>query len=335
MKDSVFPWFRAGGKKPLGTQIREIHEILSTYRRWPGYYFRYRAYLLGPDRAAELMPPRLVDKMRQRLNDGCDYDLVVDKRRFRARMEASGIPVVREILSKYAPDQILDADSQPMPPDAAAALLRDYGGELFVKPLGGSLGRDAFIARQGASLSFLQDDKAWIVQERLRQHPDLETLYPGSINTLRVVTTTEGGVPHFEMVTLRIGAGGSWIDNAGSGGLAAPVDIETGRIGRPATRRYEYDPDQTQHAVHPDTGTPIVGFEFPFFREALDLVTDAAKALPELSSVGWDIAVLPDGPVLIEANGAWSADLFFRHYPVRFTRIGQLAYETYVAGPGT
>ena len=175
----------------------------------------------------------------------------------------------------------------------------------------------------------MEDDAAWIVQERIRQHPVLDALHPGSLNTLRIVTTRIGDAPHIEFITLRMGCGGSWIDNADAGGLAAPVDLATGMISRTATRRYEHDTAQQQHAVHPDTGARITGLEIPHFFEMLDLVRGAAAKLPEFASVGWDIAILPDGPAILEANGTWGVDIMFRHHIVRDTLIGRMAHEAF------
>jgi len=44
------------------------------------------------------------------------------------------------------------------------------------------------------------------------------------------------------------------------------------------------------------------GNEVPLFGEAVALVTKAARVVPEIPYVGWDVAILPDGPVLIEGN---------------------------------
>lgn len=325
LKCNVSPWLHADGKKSLTTQVREMTNIIVIYRRWPGYYFRYRAYLREPDRAPDLLPPRLIEKMRGQLNGECDYDIVVDKRRFRVLIEQRGFRTIREIFSKYGPGQFVDADSKMITASEASALLSAFESDLFVKPLGGALGKGAFIHRPSDVPIFMDDTAAWIVQERICQHPVLAELHPASVNTMRIVTTLTEKGPHLEFVSLRIGCDGSWIDNAQGGGMAAPVDIATGRISQPATKRYETDPAQKKHPVHPDTGVPITGLEIPYFADTLDLVLAAATALPEFRSVGWDIAILPDGPAILEANGAWGVDLLFRHHPVRDTLIGRMA----------
>jgi glutathione synthase/RimK-type ligase-like ATP-grasp enzyme len=54
--------------------------------------------------------------------------------------------------------------------------------------------------------------------------------------------------------------------------------------------------------MHPITGTGIVGFQVPLWDESLRLTQEAAKLVPEVAYVGWDVAVTPDGPVLVEGN---------------------------------
>ncbi|NJK87644.1 MAG: hypothetical protein HC906_18385 [Bacteroidales bacterium] len=43
-------------------------------------------------------------------------------------------------------------------------------------------------------------------------------------------------------------------------------------------------------------------FQVPFYEEAKELVTEAAKQIPQIKIIGWDIAIQPDGPILIEGN---------------------------------
>lgn len=65
-----------------------------------------------------------------------------------------------------------------------------------------------------------------MAEELVVQHPAMAELYPTSVNTVRILTIYGKIVD----ATLRMGNGGSFLDNASSGGIFAPVDIETGRI---------------------------------------------------------------------------------------------------------
>jgi hypothetical protein len=38
------------------------------------------------------------------------------------------------------------------------------------------------------------------------------------------------------------------------------------------------------------------------------MVTEAALVVPQVRTVGWDIAITPSGPIIIEGNSKWNKD---------------------------
>ena len=58
------------------------------------------------------------------------------------------------------------------------------------------------------------------------------------------------------------------------------------------------------------TGTPIKGFQFPDWEKAIELVLGAAREIPQMAYVGWDIAFTPDGPCLVEGNNFPGHDIY-------------------------
>ena len=57
----------------------------------------------------------------------------------------------------------------------------------------------------------------------------------------------------------------------------------------------------TEFLKHPTSGFVFKNFKVPYFKEVLDLTYKATNFLPD-RIIGWDIAITPDGPLLIEAN---------------------------------
>jgi len=55
-------------------------------------------------------------------------------------------------------------------------------------------------------------------------------------------------------------------------------------------------------AVHPDSGVKFEGYAIPYFREAVEMVMRMHEALQGIHSIGWDVAISPDGPIIIEGN---------------------------------
>ena len=53
---------------------------------------------------------------------------------------------------------------------------------------------------------------------------------------------------------------------------------------------------------HPTSGAPVVGFELPYWEETLQVAVDAHAVFPEFGVCGYDIAVAPDGPRILECN---------------------------------
>ena len=46
------------------------------------------------------------------------------------------------------------------------------------------------------------------------------------------------------------------------------------------------------------------------WREILDLLQEAARVVPSVRYVGWDVAVTPDGPLLVEGNQYPGHDIY-------------------------
>lgn len=140
-----------------------------------------------------------------------------------------------------------------------------------------------------------------LVEEYVFQHDKMKELYPNSVNTLRVATVrwqdAETGEDHLEIpyAMIRIGSGGSSVDNFTTGGMVAAIDMEKGVVCTDAV-----NVNGDCFASHPDTGTEINGFEIPMFFEAIELARKAASGI--YGYVGWDVALSDHGPLLIEAN---------------------------------
>ncbi len=135
-----------------------------------------------------------------------------------------------------------------------------------------------------------------LLEELLPQHPDLAALYPGSVNTIRLITFLDpAGEFHVLASVLRIGNGGV-IDNFAGGGMFTMLD-DDGVALYPAV-------DKQSHVFerHPVTDVEITGFSVPMYPEALAFVERLARAFPQVPYMGWDVAITPERPAIIEAN---------------------------------
>ncbi len=136
-----------------------------------------------------------------------------------------------------------------------------------------------------------------VIEQELKQHPDLNKLYPNSINSYRIVTLLVDGVVHCAYAVSKCGNGGKYVDNMENDGLCCPIDQETGKICGCAhsSALINYD-------VHPFTGVKLEGFQLPYVHEAIELTKKAAMEVPQVRYLGWDVCITPNGPVIIEGN---------------------------------
>ena len=183
---------------------------------------------------------------------------------------------------------------------------------IFAKPVDGScgIGVERLLKKDFESPEALYNyvkayGKRYVLEEEIRQHPKVSAMYPGSINTVRIVTILKDGVAHVICAYFRIGNSGNAVDNFNHGGMVTPVDELTGIVKYPAM-----DKTKVVYEDHPVTGTHIQGFQFPDWEKARELVQKAAKEIPQMGYIGWDVAFAEDGPLLVEGNDFTGHDLY-------------------------
>lgn len=149
-----------------------------------------------------------------------------------------------------------------------------------------------------------KEEERVIIEEFIPQHPVLSAIYPHVVNTIRLHTLrTEDGIKIVFIPELYIPSGGER-DTIHTANIRYKVfiDIDTGRLWDKAFSVDGLEVVRYGEAYHPDTGTTFGDICIPFWKEAKAMVIDAASFIPELSFIGWDVAISPDGPVIIEGN---------------------------------
>lgn len=152
--------------------------------------------------------------------------------------------------------------------------------------------------------SYIVENGYDIAEEFVIQHRNLMDLSPHSLNTVRCITqfNTAGEVIIIG-TSLRMGIYNN-TDNLSSGGIACPVDINTGKI---CGNGVSFDITTEDFSVHPVSKLPLVGFKIPYWNEVKAICIAAAKVNTSNKSIGWDVAISDNGPMLIEGNHDWGA----------------------------
>lgn len=191
-----------------------------------------------------------------------------------------------------------DVDSE----DVEIFLSNHYS--FIMKPLYDACGHGIQIVKEKGTLEakdrminiLSSGTSAYIVEELIKQVPEMAELHQESVNTVRIPTFNLNGDIKVVRPFLRTGCGKSVVDNAGSGGVFALIDPQTGITFAAA------DEHNRSFTEHPDSHKPLVGFRVPKWNEAVEMVRKLALILPDVKYVGWDLALTEKGWVLVEGN---------------------------------
>lgn len=139
------------------------------------------------------------------------------------------------------------------------------------------------------------------LQERVKMHPQLTALYPGAVNTFRVITyMTEDRIATAPL-SMRIGGGGSEVDNIHAGGMSIYVRND-GTLAEQAYR-LGYGNRFEKFASHPDTGIVFAQHKFTFVEQMLEKAKKLHPLLLNIGTISWDFTVDEKGEfVVIEMN---------------------------------
>lgn len=187
-------------------------------------------------------------------------------------------------------------------------------GNLALKPVAGRFGvgfyllsysdGEFYINQKKKSVQEIYDffDKLddHIITEYVVMNEVISNIYPGSLNTIRVMVINEhGDDPYIPRAFMRIGTKKSGVvDNTAQGGMFCKVDAQTGRF---------YDGEKTNNHIissvetHPDTGTVIEGI-IPNWELVKEKLIEIANHIPQIEWMGFDIAITEKGFNIIEIN---------------------------------
>lgn len=235
-----------------------------------------------------------------------------EKHVFNRQMKRKGFPVLEDI-GLVRDGEIVDVDGNELQLPCSDIIAKpDLGlegrGLTGFRWLGDNRYRSSrgdLLDGEGLRRKLLEmaSDEPYLLQHRSVNHPALKDLSNGMFCTCRIITgmSPEGEVEVI-LAVFKMPIGDTVADNFGAGGIASPVNLDNGELGR-AVYKYtlfeEFD-------AHPDTGARINGTRLPHWRETMDLVKDAHRQVEgDFPFLGWDIGICDTGPVIVETQATF------------------------------
>jgi hypothetical protein len=135
-----------------------------------------------------------------------------------------------------------------------------------------------------------------IVQPVLEDCAELRTLGTEALSSVRLVTAkgdSIGAQPIAASLSLATESG-SPISHHGT---MCGVDISMGTVIKVKPRSEHHDMERDR----------LLGFVLPFWAQTVSLVCRAhQRAFPAFVTLGWDVALTQNGPILLETNVSWN-----------------------------
>ncbi len=172
-------------------------------------------------------------------------------------------------------------------------------GHIIVEYRDGTLYKDNQVWKDHEAYSELDNHT---IEPFIVQHKELNRIYNQAVSNVRLVTLNHHGQIILYAQAILIGSRGAHVSNIRFGGIVVGVDSNGILQERGIYKSSDGFKSCKQHL---DSGIVFKGFQIPMWQEAVDLALKAHASLRDIHSIGWDIAITSQGPIIIEANEEW------------------------------
>lgn len=337
-------WRKTGqdGAKPRIKQFFEAFWLAGTKELSPGEYWSYDLHMQGKGSSTiyGYLPSKVYfSEILPKLNNKLTTSYLLNKWLFFLHFKEQGLSTPHCFGIYHHNSGVLVGGNPLGESDFLSLVSENALTSFIVKPIAGISGHDIyrvqFIQAEVGPCFCINDRRfdfnglfkflseriiatescGFLLQEHVDQHHKLAALSPTASMNIRIVTLMRpNGDVIVTSASTRIGRMGSVVSNAGCGGFLAKLDLSTGKIVSCRSTLYI---DSIDIDRHPDTGNQILGEQIPFWQQTLDLCCRAARLIPGANSIGWDVLIGSEGPILLEGNHDWdliSEQLFGEGY---------------------
>lgn len=270
-------------------------------------YFNFQFYRKNKSERKAYATMGIMYKFHKKVNDINYIDQVDDKKQFHKNFsefcntpyfftKAQSVDLIRVLKEKIG-QKIVIKDPVSTGGKSVRIIEIKYENEnLFLD----SLQVEKFLTQH------FQHNSIFYFEDFIKQHQEISKISPTAVNTIRIITMINNNKePEVIGAVFRISVNCP-IDNYSVGNLAAEIDIKNGVVTAGGIRKRSSCDDY--HINHPITKQPIRGFQIPQWDKVTSLALEAALIVPQVRTVGWDIAVTENDPIFIEGNSQWNKD---------------------------
>jgi hypothetical protein len=317
------PASRQNYRRSITGQIRDMLRLAARGAGTPREYYEYglSRFSGGPElldyissKLHTVVAATCVDRCMDHASATFDYG---DKQAFELRCMKHGFACV-ETITVVSPEGATTISGDPF----NGALAHQ---DIFFKPNRGVQGKGAgriqhigdgrFVSMNDgnrlpdgtAVIAYVASLSRAFRSPMLIQHTAVNTdsisaLVGNTFSTARIITMLdENGVPEVVFGCLRTAArSDSSVDNYHAGGIAFPIDIETGALG--AGRQLNFTERPEFFDRHPLTGSQVKGERLMEWKKARQLALAMHRTFTGPMLIGWDLGFTPEGPIVLEAN---------------------------------
>jgi hypothetical protein len=319
MRQAMKRYSNCGEKKPRRQMRREISVCRKFWGCYPLHYFREDLYRtdarLSDDELRNYVPEFFFYDLFLPLHNPPEYEVLFTDKNICEQLLRSLCIRQPDTMLKLIGGRCYSREMVEVGPEALAGqLARLRCSKVFIKPMLGSGGRGIIIAHRKSDVYETGDGEKldvdllgsianrghYIVQAGIVQDPFMSHIYSQSVNTIRVHTENISGNVRIMLAYLRIGLDGSEVDNVCQGGMMLPIRAETGEMTKSAITE-----NGQRFEKHPATGFVFRKATLPRWGDIETFVVESTRKLPQVTYLGWDIALSRAGPLAVEVNSGF------------------------------
>lgn len=155
-----------------------------------------------------------------------------------------------------------------------------------------------------------------LVEDAIKQSKEANKLNPNVVNSLRVITLYNKGEVYILNTAYRVNQ-----DKSDVIGCTDDLYFSLGIDGK--INSNVIDDYGNVYEVHPLTKEKFSDIKIEGVKEAFKMCIEAAKEIPQIRYVGWDVAFTDNGPLIVEGNEYPGYGLI-QHYKLHDKKTGHL-----------